>query len=259
MPTKKKKITGGPGGLLKQKRPIGKVYFTKETENAIIRFNTITDEDLRNQIYREHIEYPFDKLAENIINRFKFPYVNQSFDDTKHQVVSFLVYNLPKFSAGKGKAFSYFSVIAKNYLILHNNNGYKNEKRSIYLSDKTDSNVSIEEVLQLEYPNNEAQEDVKEFFSLALEYWDRNMLRIFKKKRDIDIANAVLELMRRAQYIENFNKKALYLMIREMTNCKTSYITKVVNKMRHIVMRQWVEYNEHGIINLEESKFFTYR
>ena len=242
-----------------KKRPSGRVYFTKSTEQAIIRYNSTTDEELRNKIYREHIEYPFDKLAENIINRFKFPYVNQSFEDTKRQVVSFLVISLPKFSKGKGKAFSYFSVIAKNYLILHNNNGYKNEKRSIYLSDKTDSDIPIEEILQLEHPNTEAQEEIKEFFKLVLDYWDKNMPRIFKKKRDVDIANAVLELMRRAEFIENFNKKALYLMIREMTNCKTSYITKVVNKMRTIMLRQWIEYQEHGLINVKESKFFTYR
>jgi len=240
-------------------KPTGRVYFTTETEKAIIEFNASQDEDDRNTIYRERIEYPLDKLAENIINRFKFPYVNQSFEDTKRQVVSFLVISLPKFSKGKGKAFSYFSVIAKNYLILHNNNGYKNEKRSVYLSDKTESDIPIEEVLNLEHPSTESQDDVREFYQLVLTYWDLNMPRIFKKKRDTDIANAVLELMRRAQYIENFNKKALYLMIREMTNCKTSYITKVVNKMRVIIMRQWAEYQEYGLINLEESKFFIYK
>jgi hypothetical protein len=75
-----------------------------------------------------------DKLAENVINRFKFPYLNQSFEDTKGQVVSFLVMNLAKFKPEKNKkAFSYLSVIAKNYLILQNNNAYKQQKRSIQL------------------------------------------------------------------------------------------------------------------------------
>lgn len=240
-------------------RPTERIYFTEKTEEAIILYNKTTDSEVREQIYKDSIQYPMDKLAENVINRFKFPYVNQTFDDLKKQVVSFLVINLAKFTQGKGKAFSYFSVIAKNYLILHNNNGYKQEKRSVYLSDKNESDVSIEEVLHLELPNTEVQEEVKEFIGLMITYWDKNITRVFKKKRDIEIANAVLELFRRVDNIENFNKKALYLMIREMTDCKTSYITKVVNKMREHVLRQLNEYHEHGVLNAEEVDFVTYQ
>jgi len=242
-----------------RKTTSNRVYFTEETEAAIIRFNKCDDPEERELIFRDYIDYPLDKLAENVINRFKFPYVGQSFDDLKKQVVSFLVMNLGKFSEGKGKAFSYFSVIAKNYLILHNNNGWKHEKRSVYLSDKTESDISIEEVLLVDQPFSADDSELKEFVKLMVEYWDKNINRIFKKKRDRDIANAVIELFRRSENIENFNKKALYLMIREMTDCKTSYITKVVNKMRSHVMEHLMEYREHGTVGNEESKFFTYR
>jgi len=243
----------------RRKRFDDKIYFTKETENAIIKYNLTTDPEERNRIYREYIEYPFDKLAENIINRFKFPYVNQPFEDIKKQVVSFLVINLSKYTEGKGKAFSYFSVIAKNYLILHNNNGYKQEKRAIYLSDKNDSEVQMEDILQLQHPSYEEREEAREFIHLMVEYWDENLTKIFKKKRDIDIANAVIELFRRVDTIENFNKKALYLMVREMTNCKTSYITKVVNKMKIHVLRHMIEYNEYGLIGVNDDKYFNHR
>ena len=60
-------------------------------------------------------------MAENIIHTFKFYYFDVSSEDVKHEVVSFLVMNIHKFKEGKGKAFSYFSIVAKNYLILHNN------------------------------------------------------------------------------------------------------------------------------------------
>ena len=238
----------------RSKRLDDKVYFTKETEDAIIKFNQSNNLEERDNLYREYIEYPFDKLAENIINRFKFPYVNQPFEDIKKQVVSFLVINLSKYTEGKGKAFSYFSVIAKNYLILHNNNGYKQEKRAIYLSDKNDSEMQMEDVLQLQHPSYEEREEAREFIHLMVDYWDENLLKIFKKKRDIDIANAVIELFRRVDTIENFNKKALYLMVREMTNCKTSYITKVVNKMKLRVLDHMKEYNQYGVIGVHEAK-----
>lgn len=235
-----------------------RVYFPKATEEAIIRYNESEDMDEREQIFRTSILKPLDKLAENIINRFKFPYINLSFDETKKQVVSFLVINLSKYTQDKGKAFSYFSVIAKNYLILHNNNGYKQEKRSISLSESGETFVPIEEMVSLEAKDVREHEDTKEFVRLMIEYWDKNLTVIFKKKRDIDIAYAVVELFRRADNIENFNKKALYLMIREMTDCKTSYITKVVNKMRAVTVEQMLEYNQYGTIGRGEPEIFTY-
>ena len=109
---------------------LGKMYFTDETEQAIVQFNKMDDLDEREIIFREKIHPAIDKLAENIINRFKFPYINGNFEDIKNQVVSFLVLNLHKYTENKGKAFSYFSVVAKNYLVLHNNNSYRDELRS---------------------------------------------------------------------------------------------------------------------------------
>jgi hypothetical protein len=225
-----------------------RIYFPPETELAIIKFNTASDPDERERVYVNEIAKSLDKLAENVINRFDFPYINITFDDLKAQVVSYLVTNLHKYTPDKGKAFSYFSVVAKNYLILHNNNGYKEEKRMMSITDSDSTFVSIDEITKMEAPNERQHDDAQEFVRLIVEYWETNMTRIFRKKRDIDIANAVVELFRRADGIENFNKKALYVMIREMTDCKTGYITKVINKMRLHTARQLQEYHQTGTI-----------
>jgi hypothetical protein len=236
-----------------------RIYWPAHLDQVIDEYNQSSDPDHREHLFREHLDYPLDKMAENIINRFKFPYINNSFEETKQQVVSFLVMNLGKYNSSKAKSFSYFSVIAKNYLILHNNNGYKQEKRSVYLSDTQDDlHVPIEEMIDLKVPSEEERDDFREFVELMISYWDANIPRVFKKKRDADIAHAVIELFRRADKIENFNKKALYLMIREMTDCKTSYITKVVNRMRLHVMKQLNQYQSEGEITEGENKFFSY-
>ena len=236
-----------------------RIYWNQDTENAVIRYNLSKDPEEREEIYKKHLQYPLDKMAENVINRFKFPYINQTFEDLKGQVVSHLMCNLHKFTQDKGKAFSYFSVISKNYLILHNNNAYKEDRRIISLYEPSNTNVSpIEEVTSIETPNQETRQDAHEFVELMVEYWDRNLYRIFKKKRDVDIAQAVLELFRRADGIENFNKKNLYLLVREQTDCKTSYITKVVNKMRVIVTKQLREYHQRGTVGDIEDHYFKY-
>ena len=94
-------------------------YFTEGTEKAIIRYNNTDSVHLKNKIYNEHIRSAFDKLCENIIHTFKFYYFDTSSEEVKHEVVSFLVMNMHKFKEGKGKAFSYFSIVAKNFLILN--------------------------------------------------------------------------------------------------------------------------------------------
>jgi len=241
-----------------KKKPLGKIYFTQETEDAIVKYNKTTDLEEREELYREYIEAPFDKLAENVINRFKFPYMEGTFEDVKSEVVSFLVMNLHKFTEGKGKAFSYFSVIAKNYLILHNNNAYKEEKRSVYLVDKVDDTFSLEETLISEPDNEEIQSDMRDFIIILVQYWDFNLTKIFKKKRDVEISTAVVELLRRVDGIDNFNKKALYLMIREMTNHKTSHITKVINKMKVHVFEKMKEFRKTGHIS-DPSTYFVYK
>ena len=95
-----------------------KVYFGMEVQDAIVRYNQSEDDDERNKIYGKEIHKAFDKLAENIINTFKFSYFDCGFADVKHEVVAFLVMNIHKYDHTKGsKAFSYFSIVAKNYLI----------------------------------------------------------------------------------------------------------------------------------------------
>ena len=117
----------------RKKRPKN-YYFHQGTEKAIIRYNNSDNPHLKNKIYNEHIRTAFDKLAENIIHTFKFYYFDVSSEEVKNEVVSFLVLNMHKFKEGKGKAFSYFSIVAKNYLILNNNKNYKMGK----IHDKLD-------------------------------------------------------------------------------------------------------------------------
>lgn len=238
---------------------LGKVYFTDDTERAIVQYNNSLDSDEREIIFRERIHPAIDKLAENIINRFKFPYIDGNFEDVKNQVVSFLVLNLHKYTENKGKAFSYFSVVAKNYLVLNNNNSYRDELRSTYITDSSgDESFLLEEVLTTKPESELSHKDTSDFVELLIQYWDFNLDRIFKKKRDKEIANAVVELMKRANTIENFNKKALYVLIREMTNGKTVHITKVINKMKIHVIKQMQEYRRSGYLS-DPSMLFMYK
>ena len=114
---------------MKKRRKKSKIYFGTPVHDAIVRYNHSGSPSERNKIYTEEIHAAFLKLAENIINTFKFSYFSYGFRDLQEEVVSNLVLNMHKFDETKGsKAFSYFSVVAKNYLILNNNANYKKMK-----------------------------------------------------------------------------------------------------------------------------------
>ena len=218
-------------------------YFTQETEDAIIRYNNEDDPRIRNRIYSKDIDYPFDKLAENIIHTFKFYYFDVSPDEVKHEVVSFLVMNIHKFKEGKGKAFSYFSVVAKNYLILNNNANYKKYKTHhdlVVLDSKKNARKALAE--------KELNEDNRLFVKLLVKYWEGNIYKVFSKEREIAVADAIVELFRRSNTIENFNKKALYILIREMTGIRTQYITKVINIMKKHNVKLISEFQKTGTV-----------
>ena len=196
-------------------------YWTDDTERGIIRYNTTDRPEVKNKIYRDHLEYPFFKLTENIINTFKFTYFDDGFADVQNECISFLVLNMHKYDHTKGsKAFSYFSVVIKNYLILNNNANYKKYK----MTQSIDNAKSVS--------SHQVNDDANTFIEEMIQYFEGKIPHMFSKQKDRVIAYAIVDLMKIRESIEDFNKKALYILLREMTNVDTAEITKVLNVMR---------------------------
>jgi len=211
---------------MKKRRKKSKVYFGTPVHDAIVRYNKSDNPIERNKIYTEEIHAAFLKLAENIINTFKFSYFDYGFRDLQEEVVSNLVINMHKFDETKGsKAFSYFSVVAKNYLILNNNANYKKMKIHDDIDVLYDQGTEDEKIKK--NPSNDV-------FRKTIDYFDENIERLFPKDQDREIAESILYLCKNKDSIDNFNKKAIYIMIREMTDVKTSKITQITNTFRKI-------------------------
>ncbi len=221
-----------------------KIYFGINAQNAIIEYNNTTDPIKKSRIYAERIQYPFEKLAENVLNTYGFSHFDDSPDDIKREVVSNLIEKIDKYDVTQGRAFSYFTVIARNYLMLNDMKNYKRYQKVSTISEMPES-WDVENG----FYDEELANDYLEFKELLIEFWDKNIPIIFTKKREIDIAYSILELIKRSQYIENFNKKALYIYIREMTGCKTHNLTKVVNIMKFYYKKLSNHFFEHGHID----------
>jgi hypothetical protein len=235
-----------------------RMYFTQETEDAIIAYNKEENTDIREQIFRDKIHQPFQKLVENVFNTFKFSYFETGPQDVQKECLTHLVANMHKFDPNrqsklnpnkKAKAFAYFSIIAKHYLILLNNTTYGKWNKNVEISDDRDENT-----VQLQQDDKYyAQQEMSDFIRLIIEFWEKNVHKIFTKQRDLNIANAVVELFRNSERIDAFNKKALYLYIREMAMCKTQQITKVINRMKQYHDNLQKSYQENGSFSTERS------
>ena len=249
-------------------------YFTQETEDAIVLYNNTKVPEKRSLIYQRHIHFPFYKLTQNIIHTFKFYYTDdvENLEDLQHEIMVFLLDKIHLFDPSRGaKAYSYFGTIVKRWLIAYNQKNYKKKIDKVSIDD-----MSAYQNLDTFSPNfmksstfeNSVQKFVDEgdgfegdeLTSLVYKEGDRlsffidnfvlyvtdNIYNYFPKEYDAQIADCILELFRKREAIDIFNKKALYIYIREMIDVKTPKITKIANKLYNIFKEKYRFYNEYG-------------
>ena len=249
-------------------------YFTQETEDAIVKYNKSSDKKFKSLIYQREIHYPFYKLTENIIHTFKFYYTDgvENLEDLQHEIMVFLLDKIHLFDPSKGaKAYSYFGTIVKRWLIIYNQKNYKKRIDSVDMVDITKHqnldvgdntffilNPKLEQSSQkfIESDNNFGDElytkGYKEgdrlsiFIDLYVRYMTENIYDYFPKEYDAQIADCILELFRKRDAIDVFNKKALYIYIREMIDVKTPKITKIANKLHKVFKEKYLVYYEKG-------------
>jgi hypothetical protein len=231
-------------GKVRKRRPKKSIdYFTLDTQQAIIEYRLETSTYKRNKIFNERIYYAFYKLAENIIHTFKFYYTEvDNINELKHEVIAFLLEKLHLYDDTKGKAYSYFGTIAKRYLIVYNNNNYKRLKGKATVEEVDEDKTILNELVL----TNENNLEELEFIDIFISYIDENLLEIFTKEQEARVGDAILELFKRREHIDIFNKKALFIYIKEITDAPTPIITKVIKVLKSIYKEMLNKYLEEG-------------
>ena len=233
---------------VRKRRKKSKNYFTQDTENAIVRYNNLDperDSDLRSEIYQKEIHYPFFKLTQNIIHTFKFYHTEvENLEHLQHEIITFLLSKIHLFDPSKGaKAYSYFGTIVKRWLILYNTKNYKKKINKVGVEvltkDTSTHTYNFEE-------STGPQDELNKYIDIFVNHVTENIFELFPKKNDAQIADAILELFRKRETIEVFNKKALYIYIREIVDVKTPKITKIADKLHTIFKSQYIFFLENG-------------
>lgn len=228
----------------KPKQP--QIYFTPETEEAILLYLKTEDTKERNAIYNDKIAYAFYKLVENIIHTFKFYYTDtDTIEELKHEVITFLMIKLPLYKQEKGAAYSYFGTIVKRYLINYNNGNYKKLQEKANIDEVDDEDKTL-----IDNSTDPVKDDMNHFIDQYILYVDTHLYTLFSKPKDAQTADAIMELFRKRESLDIFNKKALYIYIREITDVETPQITKIIKKLKTIFAELYNDYYRDGHITI---------
>ena len=211
-----------------RKRSPKNYYFTMVHEQAIIDFNNTEDLKLRNQLYKDIIGPVLDEMVDKIVYTYKFTTL-PNIDALRDECKIWLVTILDKYDHTKGwKAFSYFSVITKNWFIAQTKKRARKRRTEVELdvmSREVEMKfLSVENTYDAEREASEFIESLKE----EMEFWSLDDMNEKEEK----VLKAVQTLIEEAENIDIFNKKAVYLYLRELTGMNTKQVVSGLKNMR---------------------------
>lgn len=228
MTIKKRKIIRRKPG---QKR---NMYFTKDTQVAIEEYQQEPDKSAREKIYKEQIAKAFEQLSESLIYVYGFKSPYETVASMKGDCVAFLYETIHKWDPARGtKAFSYFNVVAKNWLIIRCRNAKKNYHRHVSMSDMTALNVSDRNAIA-NYQVIPAPDEIMEKAAFRDEMFkiiDELSTRV-KKQNEVVCVKAVRTVFENVDNLDFLNKRAIYVYIREISGLNSKQLSVAMSKIR---------------------------
>lgn len=235
--------------MARKRKKKSNVYWTSITDIAILAYNRIPDRPvLREKIYQRFIFPALMKLAENLINKMKPDYIDSTFEDLQTDLVTYLTERLNKLDTSSGKGYSYYTRTSWNYLIQENDRAYRKLKSA---TDTID--VDERRNIMAEIHNTEMQDNIRDFMDAYVDHCYDNLNYIFSNSNEIHVADSILHFFEERINIEDFNKKALFVLIRERAGLdpsQTPIITKVMKTLKRIYEDKFEQFKETDFMNL---------
>lgn len=214
-----------------KKRNCSRDYFTKETDKFIIQFIRARSDKKKNEIFESELKKVFTTLVNNLIFVYKVSDLDQV-SSLRDDCVRFLYQKIDTFDAKKAtKAFSYFNVIARNWFFQKFNNNKKDEKKFLAF-DNTQVSDTIVYRSKEEFDSEQYDFFDKEFVEYITENLD--IVKSECNDREKLVLDSIVFLLRNPDCIDVYNKKAIYIYIRNMTNLNPKQIAMAVSKLKSI-------------------------
>jgi DNA-directed RNA polymerase specialized sigma subunit len=203
-----------------------KYYFSTEHENAVIEYCSTTDRRVKQVLYEVYIAPAFNEMVDKIIYTYKFTNL-PNIENLREECKFWLMTILEKYDPSKGyKAFSYFSVITKNWFIHKVKKNNKNLTHEISYEQSSNEIESQHQIVN-DYHERQEQEQFWNDLLKDIDTWGSSL-----KEQDLKILESVKQILHNKENIEIFNKKAIYIYMKEITGLNSKQITSSLNKIR---------------------------
>lgn len=214
--------------------PGKELYFGPDTQLAIFDFKSAVENREREEIYNKRILPALEKLVENLIRIYSITSPYESSYEIKNDCVSFLYENLCKFDEKRGtKAFSYFNVVARNWLFLYSRRRSKFNGRHISLSDmnslSSKDKAQIAKHSMVESPEDiMLQEGRREEIKSIL---DKISARLHEDHEKACM-QAIMSVFDHVEDIDILHKRAIMIYVRDLSNLPQKQLTVAMSSIR---------------------------
>lgn len=231
---------------VKKAAKLSRIYFSSKTQDAIVAYQASKEKKDKDKIYITEIKPAFEKLAENLINIHKFTSLHDSYDDLRSDCVNFLFEIIHKFDGERGtNAFSYFNVVAKNWLIIKTKQKSQKIKKLVSLDDQTSFSSSELQII----------EDHNTVLSIEDELENRgqkndiieNLYSIREKvktENELSCINSIITIFENIDNIDLLNKSAILLYMREISGLSPKQLTTTMQIIKKYYKKSKFEEDE---------------
>jgi hypothetical protein len=223
-----------------------KMYFNSDTQIAIVAFQASKIKSERDKIYIQDILPAFEKLVENLINIHKFAGLHDSFEDLKNDCVNFLFETIGKFDAERGtNAFSYFNVVAKNWLIIKTKQKTQKSKKNVSMDD-TAQLTSREKSLIDEFYSIPSQDTIFENANSTNETLEvlYEIRQKVKTENELMCINSIITIFENIDEIDLLNKNAILLYMRELSGFTPKQLTTTMQSVKKYYKKAKSEFSQ---------------
>lgn len=211
---------------------LSRMYFNQNTQAAIMSYQKTPDKKEKEKLYVLEIMPAFEKLAENLINIHKFTALHDTYDDLKNDCVNFLFETIHKFDGSRGtNAFSYFNVVAKNWLIIRTKQKAQRVKRSVSLDDPDALSNNEYKIIEDHYyvPSVENLMESNSNNVLELLYEIRSKV---KTENELACINSIITIFENVDDVDLLNKSAILLYMRELSGLSPKQLTTTMQMLK---------------------------
>lgn len=219
---------------VRRRKGTGALYFHEGTQRAIVSFQNAESDSDKEKIYKDDIFPAFEKLVENLIFLHGFNKEEEPFESLKGDCITFLYETIYKFDPDRGsKAFSYFNVVARNWLIIKAKQRAKKRNRHVSLDD-TDSLSNLQRQIIENYNVLPAQDDA--MIEALRQQEILTMLGKIKEKitneNEMSCIEAIIEIFRRVDELDLLNKRAIFVYIRELSHLNPKQLSLAMTQIK---------------------------